>query len=147
VRTLRRVVRHVAIDPLEYATRAHEILEDAQRDMLSGRSAPWSGAGVQATADSLAATREVIGTLRPLLDGRGDALVPVQTGMLALGRQLAAVRRAHGGAWPALGALRSGERERIDGSLGALLEALSGVPGSLETTLTPVIPTIAEQRR
>ncbi len=98
VTRLRSVVRTVSITPLEYATRAHEILEDAQRDMLSGRAAPWSGAGVLATAASLAATEEVIGTLRPLLDGRGDALAPVQVEMARLAGALAAVRRAHGGA-------------------------------------------------
>jgi len=144
---LRHVVRSVAIDPLAYATRAHEILEDAQRDMLSGQAAPWSGAGVLATAASLDATEAVIGTLRPLLDGRGEALAPVQTQMAALARVLAAVRRAHGGAWPPLDALTRAEHERIDGALGALLEALAAVPGSLETTMTPTIPTIAEQAR
>ena len=44
---LRAAVRTVEITPLDYATRAHEILEDAQRDMLSGVDAPWSGAGLR----------------------------------------------------------------------------------------------------
>lgn len=147
VTRLRSVARTVSITPLEYATRAHEILEDAQRDMLSGRAAPWSGAAVMATAASLAATEEVIGTLRPLLDGRGDALAPVQAEMAQLAGVLAAVRRAHGGVWPPLTALRPDERQRLDGTLGALLEALAGIPGSLETTLPPTIPTIAQQAR
>ena len=55
------------IDPLDYATRAHEILEDAQRDLLSGTDVPWSGAGVLGTAAGVAATDEVIRTLMPLL--------------------------------------------------------------------------------
>jgi len=147
VTRLRGVARTVSITPLEYATRAHEILEDAQRDMLSGRAAPWSGAAVMATAASLAATEEVIGTLRPLLDGRGDALGPVQVEMARLAGVLGSLRRAHGGAWPLLAALRPAEREQLDGTLGALLEALAGIPGSLETTLPPTIPTIAQQAR
>ena len=36
VRRLHGVVPHVMILPLEYATRAHEILEDAQRDLRRG---------------------------------------------------------------------------------------------------------------
>ena len=32
--------RTIEITPLDYAIRAHEILEDAQRDMLSGVAAP-----------------------------------------------------------------------------------------------------------
>jgi hypothetical protein len=101
---------------------------------------------VQATADSLAATREVIGTLRPVLRGRGDALPQVDTGMARLGARLATIRRAHGGRWPRLDQLSPAEREHLDGALGALLESLSGVPGSLETRLPPAIPTIATQR-
>jgi len=147
VRTLRRVVRRVEIAPLDYATRAHEILEDAQRDMLSGRAAPWSGAGLQATADSLAATRAVIDTLRPLLDGRGDTLPPIDTELLLFGRALERVRRAHGGRWPALDAMTRVEHEHVDGALGALLEALAAVPGTLETRLPPKIPSIASQER
>jgi hypothetical protein len=67
VHELRAVLPHVQITPLDYATRAHEILEDAVRDLLSGTDVPWSGEGVLGTAAGLAATREVIATLKPLL--------------------------------------------------------------------------------
>jgi iron uptake system EfeUOB component EfeO/EfeM len=146
VRHLRRIVPTKKIGPLEYATRAHEILEDAQRDMLSGVDAPWSGAGLRATADSLAATEVVIGTLRPLLAGRGSALEPVENGLAGFGAELARVRRAHGGRWPRLEAMTQIEHERVDGSLGSLLERLAAVPGSLEAKPPPAIPTIASQQ-
>ena len=74
VRALRHVIPKVVITPLGYATRAHEILEDAARDLLSGVDLPWSQEGVLATAAGLQATQEVINTLRPLLDGREDAV-------------------------------------------------------------------------
>ncbi len=45
VHRLRRLLPNVSITPLEYATRAHEILEDAVRDLLSGADVPWSGEG------------------------------------------------------------------------------------------------------
>src|ERR1700753_1208981 len=50
VQKLRALLPHVAITPLEYGTRAHEILEDAVRDLLSGTDVPLSGEGVAATA-------------------------------------------------------------------------------------------------
>jgi high-affinity iron transporter len=142
VALLPRTLARMEISPLDYATRAHEILEDAQRDQLSGAAAPWSDAGVFATAADLAATRVVIGTLRPLLSGRGNALPPVQFQLRAFAARLAAIRRAHGGRLPAQSALRPREREALDGGLGALLEALSGVPGDLETQLPPAVPAI-----
>lgn len=129
------------ITPLDYATRAHEILEDAQRDMLSDAVTPWSGAGVQATAASLDATEVVIGTLRPLLSGRGP-LAGVESGLLGLRRELTAVRRAHGGRLPSTHALGQRERVRLNGRLGATLERLAAVPGALETRLPPAIPAI-----
>jgi iron uptake system EfeUOB component EfeO/EfeM len=132
--------------PLDYATRAHEILEDAQRDQLSGEASPWSGAGVRAVADDLAATRVVIRTLQPVLAGRGDVLQQVDSRLLGLSRRLAAVRRAHGGDYPPLAGLSTAEREGLGGSLGGALEALSGVPGALETQLPPVIPTIPKRK-
>ena len=61
----------VEIDPLDYATRAHEILEDAVRDQLSGTDAPWSGAGLLGTAlAGVVATTEVLKTLAPVLQNR-----------------------------------------------------------------------------
>ena len=118
--------------PLVYATRAHEILEDAQRDMLSGVDAPWSGAGLRATADSLVATEFVIGTLRPLLDGRDSTIEPVEVEMARFRQALEQVRREHGGAWPRLEAMTQAQHERVDGALGSLLERLDAVPGALE---------------
>jgi len=142
VARLPRALARLAISPLDYATRAHEILEDAQRDFLSGAAAPWSGAGVRATAAAWRATDVVIGTLRTTLSGRGDALQGVESSLGVLGAELATIRRAHGGAYPALGALGRRERELLDGRLGRALEALSGIPGALETQLAPAIPAL-----
>jgi hypothetical protein len=141
VARLRPRLARIEITPLDYATRAHEILEDAQRDMLSDAVAPWSGAGVHATAASLDATEVVVGTLRPLLSGRG-ALPQVEAGLLGLRRELAAVRRAHGGRLPSTHELGRRERVRLSGRLGATLERLAAIPGALETRLPPTIPAI-----
>jgi iron uptake system EfeUOB component EfeO/EfeM len=139
VRRLRTAIRGSEIEPLDYATRAHEILEDAQRDFLSGVDVPWSHEGVLATASGVVATREVIATLRDLLGGR-DALQPVQLGLTRMSATLRSIRHAHHGRLPTLDELTGAERERLDGSLSWLLERLQMVPGELETQDSPVIP-------
>ena len=92
--TLRRVLPSVQITPLDYATRSHEILEDAQRDLLSGMDVQWSGAGVLGTAAGLAATQEVIGTLTPLLQGRDNTLAEVKAGCPQLQTVLNRLRKS-----------------------------------------------------
>jgi iron uptake system EfeUOB component EfeO/EfeM len=145
VKHLQVAVRRIAISPLVYATRAHEILEDAQRDMLSGIDAPWSGAGLRATADSLAATEFVVGTLRPLLNGRGSTIEPVEVELAQFRATLERVRQENGGEWPTLGAMTQRQHERVDGALGSLLERLDTIPGALEVKRSKPPPTIAEQ--
>jgi iron uptake system EfeUOB component EfeO/EfeM len=146
VRHLQVAVRRITITPFVYATRAHEILEDAQRDMLSGVDAPWSGAGLRATADSLAATEFVVGTLRPLLDGRDSTIEPVEVELARFRATLEGVRKEHGGAWPRLEDLSQRQHERVDGALGSLLQRLAALPGALEVKRTKPLPTIAEER-
>jgi iron uptake system EfeUOB component EfeO/EfeM len=141
VARLPHALRTGPITPLDYATRAHEILEDDQRDQLSNAAPRWSGASVLATAAELAATRVVIGTLHGVLAGRGDVLPQVETRLAELGRVLARLRRAHGG-WPPVARLTRTEHEQLTATLGATLETLSTVPGALETALPPVIPAI-----
>jgi iron uptake system EfeUOB component EfeO/EfeM len=142
VAKLPRALRTVEITPLDYATRAHEILEDAQRDQLSGVAAPWSGDGVAATAAGVQATDRVLATLRGVLRSRGDVQSTVDYEMAALRATMGAIRRAHDGRWPSLDALRSSERARLNGAMGAALEALSGVPGALETSIPPKVKPI-----
>jgi hypothetical protein len=134
-RELPAALRHAELAPVEYAIRAHEILEDVQRDRMGDAT------GVRATADGVAATREVIATLHDVLAGRGDALQTVDSRLSQLETTLALIRREHG-AWPAPSALARAEHQRLLGQLGAALEALANVPGALETTLPPAIPAL-----
>lgn len=142
VRELQRRLPGEQITPLEYATRTHEILEDAIRDLLSGVDVPWSHDGVLATVAGVAATHELIATLRPELDGREDAIEVVDSAMLRLDRVLASLRGAHRGRWPALEQLSQNDAELLDGAVGAAAEALDQVPGALETKLPPPIPSL-----
>ena len=142
VSKLAKLVPTVQIDPLDYATRAHEILEDAVRDQLSGTDAPWSGAGVLGTSAGVVATTEVLKTLTPILQYREGILPIVNADMGTLRTALAAIERAHGGTIPTTSQLTQDETERLDASLGQALEGLSQVPGALETTPAPVVPKI-----
>ena len=132
------------MEPLDYATRAHEILEDAQRDLMSGTDVRWSGAGVLGTAAGLAATREVIGTLTPLLQGRDNTLAQVQSWLLRMQQVLDQVRDAHHGNWPALNQLTTAQHDLVNGTLTGTLVALSLVPGTLETTRLAQIPQLPQ---
>jgi high-affinity iron transporter len=134
-RKLPAAVRRAELAPIDYAIRAHEILEDVERDRMG------DPAGVRATADGVAATRVVIGTLHDVLAGRGDALQMVDTRLTQLEGTLREIRREHG-AWPAPDALPRAEHQRLLGQLGAALEALAGVPGALETSLPPKLPVL-----
>src|SRR5271163_2262393 len=142
VHQLRQVLPQVSISPLDYATRAHEILEDAVRDLLSGTDAPWSGEGVLGTAAGLDATREVVATLRPLLLNREGVLPVVDAQLQALQVVMSSLRVEHGGRLPTNGELTKEQSERLDNAMGAALEALAQVPGALEAAPTPTIPQI-----
>ena len=146
VTRLRHTLPSVRIDPLAYATRAHEILEDAQRDLMTGSQVPWSGAGVLGTAAGVAVTRKVIATLAPLLSGRDNTLGTTRYWLVRLSAVLAGVRRRDG-TYPALRGLSATQRQRIDATLAGALGALANVPGTLETTAIPEIPTLPASRR
>ena len=143
---LKHTLPRTEIDPLDYAARAHEILEDAQRDLLSGSQVPWSGAGVLGTAAGVTATREVVRTLVPIMQGRDNTLIEVQNWLLRLQSSLSAVRRRDG-SYPALDQLTIGQRENINGTLAGALSALQDIPSTVETAPLPTIPTIAAQER
>lgn len=142
VHRLRSMLGKTTIAPLEYATRAHEILEDAARDLLSGTDVPWSGEGVLGTAAGLQATEEVIATLRPLLKGRESTIPLVDAELTSLRATLASIAAAHGGVLPSNEQLSQAQTEQLDGALGGALEGLAQVPGALETESTPRIPQI-----
>ena len=128
VARMRTVLPKVSTTPLDYSTRAHEILEDAARDLLSGTAVPWSHAGVLGTAAGVAATREVLGTLKPLINPTtADADLDILTA------ELDSLAAAHGGTYPSNTQLTQAQSERLNAALGQALEGLAQVPGSLET--------------
>lgn len=142
VHTLRETIGDVSITPLEYATRAHEILEDAIRDLLSGADVPWSGEGVLATDAGVEATEEVVATLQPLLKGREGVGQVVDTELAPLRSTISALAGSHGGQLPSNAQLSQQEAESLDSAMGDALEALAQIPGALEAEVPPPIPQI-----
>jgi high-affinity iron transporter len=142
VTKLAKILPGVTIDPTDYATRAHEILEDAVRDQLSGTDAPWSGAGVLGTSAGVVATTEVLKTLTPILQYREGILPIVNADMGTLRTTLASIQRAHEGSIPTTSQLSQDQSDQLDASLGQALEGLAQVPGALEVAPAPVVPKI-----
>ena len=129
---------HAQITPLEYTLRAHEILEDAQRDQLSGTDVAWSGEGVLGTEAGLTATEHVLASMHVLLHPGTDAEeIPIgpriETELATLRSVFqASIERAHGGHLPPNNGLPRDEAEALQGALGGSLEALAQVPPTLE---------------
>ncbi len=139
----------VTVDPLDFTLRIHEILEDAQRDFMSGLDVPWSGAGVLATAAGVAATKELLSTVEPIMTGRGAAYGTSEYWLNRLSHALDRVRRRDG-SYPSLHQLEPEQLQLIDGTLAGTLTALDQVPAALETqafTTFPKIPTGKDARK
>jgi len=112
--------------------RAHEILEDALRDDLTGRDDYGSGSSLAAVRADVDATRAVLGFLADLLEPRAPGL------LARADRQLGALERALdatrvGGAWVAAARVPLAARQRVDAAIGAVLETIAPVPDLLRT--------------
>jgi len=121
----------IAGDPTNLPLRAHEIVEDALRDHLSGIDDQGSGAAYPETYADLQATRAVLGELSPLIAARAPKLLPTARAQLDALQQALLAARADG-RWERLSATPLAARQRVDAAAGALLQTLSSVPDLLE---------------
>ena len=121
----------LAGDPTNLPIRAHEILEDALRDHLSGLDDQGSGAAFPETYADLQVTRVVLGELAPLIDARAPRLLSTAQAQMSTLQQALLATREHG-RWTSLSAASLSARQHVDGAIGALLETLSSVPDLLE---------------
>ncbi|MDP5225701.1 MULTISPECIES: EfeM/EfeO family lipoprotein [Arthrobacter] len=122
----------LSTDPADMPLRLHEILEDSQRDHLSGNGDQGSGMAIALTRADVEATQEVLDLLRTLLQG-------LKAGFPALlDQQLAALLKVidqtrTGGTWTPYRSLSLLQRQRINGALGRVLESLALVPALFST--------------
>ena len=121
----------IAGDPTNLALRAHEILEDALRDHLSGIDDQGGGAAYAETYADLQATRAVLEQLSPLISARAPKLLSAARAQLDVLQQALQSTRA-GRQWQSLSATPLAARHRVNAAIGALLETLSSVPDLLE---------------
>ncbi|HTU97337.1 MAG TPA: EfeM/EfeO family lipoprotein [Solirubrobacteraceae bacterium] len=114
-----------------WTLRAHEILEDALRDSLSGDDEYGSGTALASVMADVGATREMLSLLAPVIAPRSPRLVGRAR------RQLDAVVGAAqagqvNGRWVAVSELPTAARERVDAAVGAVLETLAPIPDLLQ---------------
>jgi len=121
----------IAGDPANLPLRAHEILEDALRDHLSGIDDQGGGAAYAETYADLQATRAVLKELSPLISVRAPDLLPAARAQLDVLQQALLSTRA-GGQWRSPGATPLTARQQVNAAIGALMETLSSVPDLLE---------------
>jgi high-affinity iron transporter len=140
--TLSRLVNQLASRPLAgalpmnplglstWTLRAHEILEDALRDSLSGDDEYGSGTALASVTADVTATREMLTLLAPALDPRAPRVVGrARRQLVAVDRALQATRVD--GQWVSVARLATPQRERVDGAVGAVLETLAPIPDVL----------------
>ncbi|MBC3762440.1 FTR1 family protein [Quadrisphaera oryzae] len=122
----------LAGDPTQLPLRAHEILEDALRDHLTGLDDEGGGAEYAMTAADVDVDRTVLSELAPLIDARRPHLVATAQQQLdQLDAALAATRAADG-TWTAPAAVPWARQQAVRARIGAVLETLSAVPDLLE---------------
>jgi high-affinity iron transporter len=119
-------------DPTNLPIRAHEILEDALRDHLSGIDNEGAGAAYPETYADTQVTATVLSELQPLITARMPKLMPVlRTQLAAL--QAALLATQSGGQWAGVSQVPGAAGEQVDATIGALLQNLDIIPDLLET--------------
>ena len=125
----------LAGDPTQLPLRAHEIIEDALRDHLSGIDDQGGGGAYAMTYADAQVDKVVLGYLANLLDEREPGLVARADSQLATLDQALLATQANG-QWQSLTAVSLEQRQHVNAATGALLETLSSVPTLLEVPPT-----------
>lgn len=109
-----------------WVLRCHEILEDADRDTLTGADDYGSGTAMASVSADVSATREMLMLLRPEIHARAPRLLPaIRVRLAALDRAAAATQV--NGAWVGLAAVPQALDERVNALTGAALERLAPI--------------------
>jgi high-affinity iron transporter len=125
----------LAGDPANLPIRAHEILEDALRDHLSGLDDQGGGAAFAQTYADVQVTTAVLGYLAPLINVRQPGLPEIADSQLGILNEALLTTRVDG-QWESLGTASLTAREHVDAAIDAVLETLDAVPDLLEVPPT-----------
>jgi iron uptake system EfeUOB component EfeO/EfeM len=116
-----------------WVLRPHEILEDANRDTLTAEDDYGSGTDLASLSADIAATRELLNLLAPVIDPMAPKLVRRARGELdTLSAAIQATRTD--GDWVSIQDLPTSQREQIDADTGAALQTLAPVPDLITST-------------
>jgi high-affinity iron transporter len=131
ITTLQGKLPQITVDPTDMPVRAHEILEDALRDHLTGMTDEGAGAAYPETYADVQGTQVVLGMLRNQIDARRPGLLTTVDGQLTTLSQ-ALLGTQSNGQWQSLTATPLAARQKVDAAIGAVLENLSIIPDILE---------------
>lgn len=129
VDTLKAKLPEFTFDPNDVTIRAHEILEDTVRFVLTGQSDYGSGSGYRTAQADLDGDRALVDLLAPLLDARRPALLP------AIRRDMATLQDALTAAVRTGDPVRSAPptiRMKVNAATSQLAETLAPIPDLLE---------------
>jgi high-affinity iron transporter len=130
----RKLAAELPMTPLGLSTwtlRAHEILEDALRDSLSGDDEYGSATALASVTADVAATREMLTLLAPVIGPRAPRLVGrARRQLIAVDHAVQASRVD--GDWVAVARVPRPARERVNAAVGAVLETLAPIPDVLQ---------------
>jgi hypothetical protein len=122
---------HQVTPPSDLALRTHEILENALQFELTGATDEGSHTNLASVLAAVQGTQMTLSALSPLLATRDPQLLA--TAHSGLDGLATSIERSHFvGGWAPVETLATGRREQVDASVGALLETLSAVPGTLQ---------------
>jgi high-affinity iron transporter len=132
VTSLRSQLTQLSNDPTTLPVRAHEILEDALRDHLTGQLDQGSGADYAETLADVQADRVVLGEIANLITARAPHLLATVYSELDTLQQALLATKANG-TWASINAVPLTQRQDVDAAIGAVLENTSLIPDLLET--------------
>lgn len=124
------------IDPGDMGLRAHEIVEDAIRDVLAGAADAGSGTELATIDANLSGAAQALAPLHDLLASRYPELAATQRS-IASTQQLVEGFRGADGTWTRLSALTTAQREHVDAALSETAELLAPVAAICDPRRTP----------
>lgn len=131
VKRLEKQLPKFTFDPLEVVIRAHEILEDTQRFVVTGQDDYGSGTSYAHAVADTEGTRTLIAILAPMLDSRQPTLVPTANPQLDQ-LQGALIATKKNGQWVPVSQMDLATRMPTNAALGQVLETIAPIPDILE---------------